>query len=66
MRRMEARFGKGFDYAYNYPGMQKVIQAAGRVIRTEQDQGTLWLLDDRYVRPEAIRLMPPWWKIEGI
>ena len=37
----------GFDYAYLYPGMNKVLQAAGRVIRTEEDKGVIALLDDR-------------------
>ena len=38
----------GFDYAYLYPGMNKVLQAAGRVIRTEEDRGVIALLDDRF------------------
>ena len=63
MRRMQLRFGRGYDYAYFYPGLQKVIQAAGRVIRTETDNGVLMLLDDRYARSEAIRMMPGWWDI---
>ena len=41
-------FQKGFDYAYVYPGMNKVIQAVGRVIRTEQDYGIAVLVDDRF------------------
>ena len=52
MRRLlDARYGQehGYDYAYLYPGMQKVVQAAGRVIRTEHDSGT-HLIDDRYRR----------------
>ena len=66
MRRMQVRFGRGYDYAYFYPGLQKVIQAAGRVIRTETDTGVLMLLDDRYARSEAIRMMPGWWEISGM
>ena len=53
MRRLlDARYGQehGYDYAYLYPGMQKVVQAAGRVIRTEHDSGTVHLIDDRYRR----------------
>jgi len=41
----------GFDYAYRYPGISKIIQAAGRLIRTTTDQGLLVLLDDRYQEP---------------
>ncbi len=40
----------GFDYAYRYPGMNKVLQAAGRVIRTEDDRGVILLLDERFQR----------------
>ena len=61
--RLQAMFGCGHDYTYLFPGLQKVVQAAGRVIRTEQDRGTVWLLDDRFARPEVRRLMPEWWDI---
>ncbi len=63
--RMETRFGAGYDYAYFYPGLQKVVQAAGRVIRTTADRGTVCLMDDRFDRPEARRLLPAWWSIEA-
>ena len=43
----------GFDYAYQYPGMNKVMQAAGRVIRTVHDRGIIALLDDRFLRPST-------------
>ena len=46
------------------PGLRKVVQAAGRVIRTEQDAGVLYLLDDRFALPEVRRLLPAWWRIE--
>jgi DNA excision repair protein ERCC-2 len=62
-RTMEARFGNGYDYTYLYPGLRKVVQAAGRVIRTEQDQGVVHLIDDRYRRPEVRRLLPRWWQV---
>jgi DNA excision repair protein ERCC-2 len=39
-----------------------VVQAAGRVIRTPADRGVVYLIDDRFARPEALRLLPPWWK----
>lgn len=53
--------GSGFDYAYRYPGMNKVLQAAGRVIRTPQDKGVVLLIDDRFVSLDTRRLMPPHW-----
>ncbi len=62
--RMEATFGQGYDYTYLYPGLRKVVQAAGRVIRTEADAGVLHLLDDRFARPEIRSLLPPWWHLE--
>jgi DNA excision repair protein ERCC-2 len=61
-QRLEARFpGRGYDYTYLYPGLQKVVQAAGRVIRTPDDRGTLWLLDQRFARREVRALLPGWW-----
>lgn len=53
---------KGFDYAYQYPGMNKVMQAAGRVIRTVQDEGVIALLDDRFTRPDCQALFPREWE----
>ncbi|MGN0984405.1 MAG: ATP-dependent DNA helicase [Gemmiger sp.] len=53
--------GSGFDYAYRYPGMNKVLQAAGRVIRTPQDKGVVLLIDERFAAPDYRRLMPPHW-----
>jgi Rad3-related DNA helicase len=64
-RRMDAIFGSGYDYAYLYPGMQKVVQAAGRVIRTREDRGIVWLIDDRFARAEVRELLPRWWKLES-
>ena len=61
--RMQARFGRGYDYTYLLPGLQKVVQAAGRVIRTEQDTGTVLLLDRRYLEGRYRRLLPAWWVI---
>ena len=62
-RTLDARFGNGYDYTYLYPGLQKVVQAAGRVIRTERDHGVVHLIDDRYRRPEVRRLLPRWWQV---
>ena len=64
-RRMDAVFGTGFDYTYLYPGLRKVVQAAGRVIRTHTDRGVVYLIDDRYARPAVLGLLPRWWKIEN-
>ncbi len=61
-QRMELLFGDGFDYAYFYPGMQKVVQAAGRVIRTVSDSGLVVLLDQRYSEPGVRKLLPNWWQ----
>ena len=60
-QRMAAMFGAGYDYAYLYPGLQKVVQAAGRVIRTPSDRGVIHLIDDRFQRAEVKRLLPRWW-----
>jgi DNA excision repair protein ERCC-2 len=51
----------GFNYAYLYPGMNKVLQAAGRVIRTDTDRGAVLLIDERYDNEEYSRLFPPEW-----
>lgn len=61
--RMQTRFGRGYDYTYLFPGMQKVVQAAGRVIRTQSDIGTVMLLDDRYQELRYRKLLPAWWRI---
>lgn len=52
----------GFDYAYLYPGMNKVLQAAGRVIRTEEDRGVIALLDDRFLGRRYQEIFPREWK----
>ena len=52
---------KGYDYAYRYPGMNKVLQAAGRVIRTAEDTGTILLMDDRFLLRENQMLLPEEW-----
>ena len=66
-RYYDAQNGCGFDYAYRYPGMNKVLQAAGRVIRTPEDRGVVLLLDDRFTQSEYTRLFPPHWRhIESV
>lgn len=59
-QRMQMIFGDGYDYMYLYPGLQKVVQAAGRVIRTQQDQGVVHLMDDRFGREKVRGLLPGW------
>jgi DNA excision repair protein ERCC-2 len=51
----------GYEYSYMYPGMNKVLQAAGRVIRTEEDRGTVLLIDDRFLHERYRRLFPKEW-----
>lgn len=51
----------GFDYAYRYPGMNKVLQSAGRVIRTNEDRGVILLLDERFLYREYLQLFPVEW-----
>lgn len=58
----EENGGNGFDYAYRYPGMNKVLQAAGRVIRTMEDRGIIALLDDRFLQQEYQELFPREWR----
>ena len=53
---------RGFDFAYQYPGMNKVLQAAGRVIRTHEDEGVILLLDDRFLRRDYLELFPREWE----
>ena len=60
----EETLGHGFLYAYQIPGMQKVAQAVGRVIRTETDRGVAMLLDDRYLQSDYRRLMPAHWRMQ--
>lgn len=54
--------GAGFDYAFRYPGMNKVLQAAGRVIRTVDDVGIIVLLDERFLQYSYRRLFPREWE----
>ncbi len=55
------RNGSGFDYAYLYQGMNKVLQSAGRVIRTMEDKGAILLLDERFRQPQYTNLFPREW-----
>ena len=61
-QRLGRQFGAGFDYAYLYPGVRKVIQAAGRVIRGDQDRGVLVLIDERFAEARVQQMFPSWWQ----
>ena len=58
----QAKLGAGFDYAYTFPGMNRVLQATGRVIRSETDRGVVLLVDARFAEGRYRRLMPGWWR----
>ena len=62
MEYFDERGDNGFDYAYRYPGMNKVLQAAGRVIRTAQDRGIVALLDERFELPVYQKMFPREWE----
>jgi DNA excision repair protein ERCC-2 len=62
----EISFGNGFDYAYTFPGLNKVIQAVGRVIRTKTDRGVAILLDDRFTTRKYLSLYPKFWSHLGV
>lgn len=61
--RLDTMFGADHGYADLVPGLQKVVQAAGRVLRSVDDRGWVWLLDQRYLRPEVRALLPAWWRL---
>ncbi|RJQ86874.1 MAG: ATP-dependent DNA helicase [Desulfobacteraceae bacterium] len=56
--------GLGFEFAYQYPGINRVLQAAGRVIRSETDRGVVLLIDPRYIQRRYHSLLPPWWQLQ--
>ncbi|MGM0703197.1 MAG: ATP-dependent DNA helicase [Pseudomonadota bacterium] len=62
--RLATRFGCGDDYAYRIPGLLKVVQAAGRVIRGPADDGVVVLMDDRFAQPVVRERLPDWWRPE--
>lgn len=61
--RLDTLFGADHGYADLVPGLQKVVQAAGRVLRSADDRGWVWLLDQRYARPDVRALLPAWWQV---
>ena len=62
----EVEYQNGFDYAYTYPGFTKVIQAVGRVIRSDEDRGVAILIDERFTYSKYYELMPSHWKNKKI
>ena len=62
--RLDSLFGADHGYADLVPGLQKVVQAAGRVLRSADDRGWVWLLDRRYARPDVRALLPAWWEVQ--
>ena len=60
------RTGDGFGYAYTFPGMNRVLQAIGRVIRCETDRGVVLLIDTRFREARYRRLFPPWWQVKRV
>jgi len=60
----DQRQGAGFEYTFVYPGMQKVGQALGRVVRGMEDHGSALLVDPRYHQAQYRELLPPWWNYQ--
>jgi DNA excision repair protein ERCC-2 len=63
-KRLQDLFGEGYEYTYLYPGLQRVVQAAGRVIRSPEDRGCVFLMDDRYAGSRVRELLPAWWRVQ--
>lgn len=64
-QRLDEQFGQGYNDTYLYPGLRKVVQAAGRVIRSERDRGVIHLIDDRFRWKQVKDLLPGWWPTSG-
>lgn len=62
----DAQGVSGFDYAFRYPGINKVLQAAGRVIRTSEDRGIILLLDERFLQSDYTTLFPREWRERSV
>jgi DNA excision repair protein ERCC-2 len=62
----QERTGSGFEYAYTFPGMNRVLQAIGRVIRSETDRGVVLLIDTRFAETRYRRLFPAWWQARRV
>lgn len=64
IRYYDYRFGKGWDYGYVFPALTKILQNAGRCIRSDTDRGVIIFLDDRYNMPQYKKFFPKEWNIE--
>lgn len=62
----QQQYAAGFEYAYTFPGMNRVLQAIGRVIRSETDRGVVLLIDARFSEVRYRRLFPAWWKYSRV
>lgn len=62
----DQKYHQGFNFSYLYPGINKVLQAAGRLIRSENDQGYILLIDSRYKDKQYLQLLPEEWEIEEV
>jgi DNA excision repair protein ERCC-2 len=60
----QQRYGAGFEHTFLYPGMQKVDQALGRVVRRREDSGSALLIDPRYRQRQYRDLLPAWWEYQ--
>ena len=65
IRHFDKKFKKGQAYGYVYPAMNKIIQAAGRCIRTEEDKGVVVLMDTRFMFPQYALSFPKHWKLKS-
>lgn len=65
-RYYQEKSGNGFDYAYRFPGLNRVLQAGGRLIRSEEDRGMILLIDRRFSTPDYADLLPAWWQIQSV
>ncbi|HDM36611.1 MAG TPA: hypothetical protein ENG09_05100, partial [Candidatus Syntrophoarchaeum butanivorans] len=59
----EKKFRRGYLYGYIYPAMNRVLQAAGRCIRSEEDRGVIVLMDDRFGMRKYLNCLPPEWRV---
>jgi hypothetical protein len=60
----DRKYGRGWDYGYLVPAFNKVLQGAGRAIRTMTDRGAIIFLDERFSNPQYQRLFPPEWNVK--
>lgn len=62
----QQKLGFGFEYAYTYPGLNRVLQATGRVIRSESDKGVVVLIDTRFGQVRYREMLPSWWRPQTV